>query len=98
MRSSGEISGLGALLPLLRRVPVLAPYLPSGLAIGIAFIVQAFYSLVIFFGAIVLLVWQRVSPTSAKKLSFAVASGLVAGEGLFGIFKAAMTLLGVPTW
>ena len=89
---------LGALLPLLRRVPVLAPYLPSGLAIGIAFIVQAFYSLVIFFGAIVLVVWQRVSPTSAKKLSFAVASGLVAGEGLFGIFKAAMTLLGVPTW
>ena len=87
----------GALLPLLRRVPKLRPYLPSGLAIGIAFIVQAFYSLVIFFGAIVLVIWQSRSPDSAKRLSFAVASGLVAGEGLFGIFKAAMTLLGVPT-
>lgn len=88
---------LGALLPILRRVPALAPYLPSGLAVGIAFIVQAFYSLVIFFGAMALVLWQRTSPDNAKRLSFAVASGLVAGEGLFGMFKAAMTLLGVPT-
>ncbi len=88
----------GALLPILRRVPALAPYLPSGLAIGIAFIVQAFYSLVIFFGAVVLVVWQSTGPASARRLSFAVASGLVAGEGLFGIAKAAMTLLGVPHW
>ncbi len=90
-------AAFGVLLPILRRVPALAPYLPSGLAFGIAFIVQAFYSLVIFFGSLVLVAWQRTSPESAKKLSFAVASGLVAGEGLFGIFKAAMTLLGVPT-
>ncbi len=87
----------GALLPILRRKSSLAPYLPSGLAIGIAFIVQAFFSLVIFFGALALVLWQGARPASAKKLSFAVASGLVAGEGLFGIFKAAMTLLGVPT-
>ena len=90
-------AAFGVLLPILRRVPVLAPYLPSGLAIGIAFIVQAFYSLVIFFGALALVAWQRARPASAKKLSFAVASGLVAGEGLFGMFKAAMTLLEVPT-
>lgn len=87
----------GALLPVLRRSPSLAPYIPSGLAIGIAFIVQAFYSLIIFFGALALVAWQKARPASAAKLSFAVASGLVAGEGLFGIFKAAMTLLGVPT-
>ena len=90
-------AAFGALLSVLRRIPVLAPYLPSGLAIGIAFIVQAFYSLVIFLGSLALVIWQRSSPVSAKKLSFAVASGLVAGEGLFGIFKAAMTLLEVPT-
>lgn len=90
-------AAFGVLLPILRRVPALAPYLPSGLAFGIAFIVQAFYSLVIFFGSLVLVAWQRTSPANAKKLSFAVASGLIAGEGLFGIFKEAMTLLGVPT-
>ena len=93
----GAGAAFGVLLAVLRRVPALAPYLPSGLAFGIAFIVQAFYSLVIFFGSLVLVAWQRISPESAKRLSFAVASGLVAGEGLFGIFKAAMTLLGVPT-
>ncbi|MCY4595242.1 MAG: OPT/YSL family transporter [Bryobacterales bacterium] len=90
-------AAFGALLSVLRRIPVVAPYLPSGLAIGIAFIVQAFYSLVIFLGSLALVIWRRSSPASAKKLSFAIASGLVAGEGLFGIFKAAMTLLGVPT-
>ena len=90
-------AAFGALLPILRRVRPIAPFLPSGLAIGIAFIVQAFYSLVIFLGSIALVVWQRANPQSAKKLSFAVASGLVVGEGLFGIAKAAMTLLGVPT-
>ncbi len=90
-------AAFGALLSVLRRIPVVAPYLPSGLAIGIAFIVQAFYSLVIFLGSLALVIWQRSSPASAKKLSFAIASGLVAGEGLFGIFKAALTLLGVPT-
>ena len=58
---------------------------------------QAFYSLVIFFGALALVAWQLKSPASAKRLSFAVASGLVAGDGLFGMLKAAMTLLGVPT-
>lgn len=86
----------GALLPILRRVPAIARYLPSGLAVGIAFIVQAYYSLVIFFGSLALVAWQRSNPGGAKRLSFAVASGLVAGEGLLGIAKAAMTLLGVP--
>ncbi len=87
----------GALLACLRKVPGVAPYLPSGLAVGIAFIVQAFFSLVIFFGSLALVIWRRASPGGARKLSFAVASGLVAGEGLFGIVKAAMTLLGVPS-
>ncbi len=90
-------AAVGILLPVLRRFTGLAPYLPSGLALGIAFIVQAYFSLVIFFGALALVAWRRLGPGSAKKLSFAVASGLVAGEGLFGILKAAMTLLGVPT-
>ncbi len=89
-------AAFGALLPILRRSPALARYLPSGLAVGIAFIVQAYYSLVIFFGAMVLVGWRRANPAGAKRLSFAVASGLVAGEGLFGIVKAAMTLLEVP--
>ncbi|MHC4413700.1 MAG: OPT family oligopeptide transporter [Planctomycetota bacterium] len=87
----------GALLPVLRRIKPVAPFVPSGLAFGIAFIVQAYYSLTIFLGAMLLVLWRLRAPGGAKRLSFAVASGLIAGEGLFGILKAAMTLLGVPT-
>ena len=61
------------------------PYLPSGLAFGIAFIVPAYYAVAMFIGSMVLVVWQKTRPDSAKKLSFAVASGLVAGEGLMGV-------------
>ena len=67
------------------------------MAVGIAFIVQAYFSMVIFFGSLALVVWRNRHSDSATRLSFAVASGLVAGEGLFGIAKAAMTLLEVPT-
>ena len=86
----------GSALPCLRKIPALAPWLPSGLAVGIAFIVQAYFSLVIFFGSLALVVWRSRNRDSAERLSFAVASGLVAGEGLFGIVKAALTLLEVP--
>jgi uncharacterized oligopeptide transporter (OPT) family protein len=87
----------GALLPILRRFKPLAPYVPSGLAFGIAFIVQAYFSIIIFVGSMALVLWRMRSSVSAKRLSFAVASGLVAGEGLFGVLKAAMTLIGIPT-
>ncbi|HAA54485.1 MAG TPA: hypothetical protein DCE42_06995 [Myxococcales bacterium] len=88
---------VGALIPILRKVPVLKPYVPSGLAIGIAFIIPAYYSIVIFIGAMILVVWKRADSDSCDRLSFAVASGMVAGEGLIGIVKAVLTLLRVPT-
>ncbi len=87
----------GASLPILRRFKPIASYVPSGLAFGIAFIVPAFYSMIIFLGAMALAIWRWRSASGAERLAFAVASGLIAGEGLFGIVKAAMTLLGVPT-
>ena len=48
----------------------------------------AYYAVAMFLGSLVLVIWQRTSPASAKKLSFAVASGLVAGEGLMGVFTS----------
>jgi OPT family oligopeptide transporter len=75
--------------------PALTRFLPSGLAFGIAFIVPAYYSVAMFIGSLVLVVWQKVNPESAKALAFSVASGLIAGEGLMGIVVAILTLLGV---
>lgn len=88
----------GALIPVLRAVfPKAKTYMPSGLAFGIAFIVPAFYSLAMFVGALAFLIWKRGNKSAAERLGFAVASGLIAGEGLMGIVNAVLTLLGVPT-
>ncbi len=86
---------VGVALSLLRTIDSIKEYVPSGLAMGIAFIIQAYYSLVMLFGLVVWLVWKRVSPTSAENYTFAVASGLIAGEGLMGIVNAGLTLLGI---
>ena len=88
----------GAGIPILRKVfPKAAPYLPSGLAFGIAFIVQAFYSVTMFIGLLAYLAWKKRNPKAAAVFVFAVASGLIAGEGLMNIVKGILTFLKVPT-
>jgi uncharacterized oligopeptide transporter (OPT) family protein len=88
-------SAVGVILPILRRIEHIKPYVPSGLAMGIAFIVPAYNSLVMFYGLLIWLVWKRLSPSSAEKYTFAVASGMIAGEGLVGIVNAGLTIAGV---
>jgi OPT family oligopeptide transporter len=85
----------GIAITLLRRVESIKNYVPSGLAMGIAFIIPAYYSFVMFYGLIAWFIWRRVNPQAADKLNFAVASGLIAGEGLMGIVNAVLTLLGI---
>ncbi len=85
----------GVLMPLIKKfVPSVAAWLPSGLAFGIAFIVPAYYSVAMFLGAVLFLAWSKKAPQAATALGFAVASGLIAGEGLMGIVTAVLTLLG----
>ncbi|NNE07107.1 MAG: OPT/YSL family transporter [Gemmatimonadetes bacterium] len=86
----------GVLMPVLRKyAPALRPILPSGLAFGIAFIVPAFYSVAMFIGSLLLVLWKSRAPQSAKIFAIAVASGLIAGEGLMGVVTAVLTLLGL---
>ncbi len=70
-------------------------WLPSGLAFGIAMIVPPYYSIAMFIGSMILIVWKKSRPDSAKIFAIAVASGLIAGEGLMGVMTAIMTLLGL---
>lgn len=88
----------GILVPVLRKYLPEGPkkYVPSGLAFGIAFIVPAFYSISMFIGALVYLFWSKRHPQKAERLGFAIASGLIAGEGLMGIVTAILQLFGVP--
>jgi OPT family oligopeptide transporter len=86
----------GALIPILRKTrPGVAPYLPSGLAFGIAFIIPAFYSFCFLYGAVAYAIWKARNPSDANALGFAVASGCIAGEGLMGIVTAGMKLMGL---
>jgi OPT family oligopeptide transporter len=85
----------GIAVPVLRaKAPATRRWLPSGLAFGIAFIIPAFYSLTFLVGAIAFWVWRRRSGRTAEALGFAVASGLIAGEGLAGILTAVLKLSG----
>ena len=62
---------------------------------GIAFIIPAYYSLVMFYGLVIWWIWKQVNPDAVQRYNFAVASGLIAGEGLMGIVNAALTFAGV---
>ena len=86
---------VGVMIPLLRKIEAIKTFVPSGLAMGIAFIIPAYYSLVMFYGLCVWWIWKMISPKSVERLNFAVASGLIAGEGLMGIVNAALTILGI---
>ena len=48
-----------------------------------------------FYGLVAWWIWKQCAPTSAAKFTFAIASGVIAGEGLMGIVNAGLTLLGV---
>ena len=91
------IGGLivGALIPIIRKIsPRLAPYTPSGLAFGLAFIVQPYYSIPMFLGSMLLLLWRSVAPDQCRRFVFAVACGLIAGEGIGGLVNALHLFIG----
>ena len=90
---------VGLLLPVVRKVLPEAQrgLVPSGLAMGIAFIVPAYYSVAIFLGCVLFEIWKRRSPEQHAGLAFAVASGVVAGDALMNIPKAVLSYLNVPT-
>lgn len=86
---------IGAVLALCKKVPSISNYTPSGMAFGIAFIIPAFYSITMFVGSIILLIWVKKSPTTAEKYIFPVACGAVAGEGMGGVTSALLSLFGL---
>lgn len=88
----------GIAMPVIRSVmpDSVKHWVPSGLAVGIAFIVPAYYSVAMFLGAMLYQLWMAFDRDSANALGFAVASGLVAGEGLMGVVNAFLELANVP--
>ncbi|MGK2940290.1 MAG: OPT family oligopeptide transporter [Immundisolibacter sp.] len=78
-----------ALLP--RRM---ARWLPSGAALGLAFVIPAWIAISLFMGAMAAACLRLLAPNWAARFVLAIAAGLVAGESLAGIAGALASLLG----
>jgi uncharacterized oligopeptide transporter (OPT) family protein len=49
-----------------------------------------------FIGGIISHVWKKKSPVGYDVYMYAVASGMIAGEGVFGLIQALFTISHVP--
>jgi uncharacterized oligopeptide transporter (OPT) family protein len=69
---------------------------PNWNAVGLAFVVpQLQYSIAMFFGSIFAWRWMTKNPRSYDMYGFAVSAGMLAGEGLGGVFQALLSVAGV---
>eukprot|EP00835_Amoeboradix_gromovi_P000553 NODE_19_length_39463_cov_0.396073.p21 type:complete len:163 gc:universal NODE_19_length_39463_cov_0.396073:6407-6895(+) len=73
-----------------------AGFMPNWSSIGVALInTSASYSTAMLLGTIASLTWERRSPKSHELLMFSLASGLLAGEGIGGLFNSVFGLSGL---
>lgn len=96
------LAGICVLQVILKNVYLVGPrekyrnWLPNWMAIGVAFVIpQTYYSTATLGGAIISHFWEKRNPKNFERYCFAVAAGLIAGEGLGGVIGAALQLGGV---
>ncbi|MFH1010657.1 MAG: OPT family oligopeptide transporter [bacterium] len=89
----GAIAGI--VITLLGRVKSIRKWTPSAVALGIAFMVPAYYSLGMWLGALLTWVYNRKNPDRVDRFGASLASGLIAGEGLMMVVVAILLILGV---
>jgi OPT family oligopeptide transporter len=80
----GTVGIVFSILPLL--FPRQQKYLPSAAAFGLAWIFQWYYGALFFLGALIAYGWQKKSPKNAEEFTYPVASGIIAGGSLMGVF------------
>ncbi|KAM3458978.1 hypothetical protein MY3296_000125 [Beauveria thailandica] len=71
-------------------------YLPNWMAIGVAWVLgpDSGYANAVLFGSITAWWWSKFFRNNFEAYGFAIAAGLIAGEGLAGVINAALTLGG----
>lgn len=71
-------------------------YLPNWMAIGVSFVINyTHYSIAMLMGSILSHFWQKRNKASWDMYCYAIAAGLIAGEGLGGVVSAALAIGGV---
>jgi uncharacterized oligopeptide transporter (OPT) family protein len=84
---------LGIILPLLEmKFPKQRKFIPSATGLGLAFTLNGFNAISFFIGASAAMWFQKVRPQLAEKYTIPVASGIIAGESLMGVFLALLTI------
>jgi len=86
---------VGILLTLMHKIKSIAKWLPSPVALGIAFIVPGFYSIAMWLGAMITWLYRRKNAEAVDSYGPSLASGLIAGEGLMMVVIALLLILGV---
>jgi OPT family oligopeptide transporter len=84
------IGGLvGIILPLLGKFfPKMNKWLPSAAGLGLSWTFNWTYSLMFFLGAVIGYYVEKKNPKVAEEFTFPVASGIIAGAALMGVFVA----------
>jgi uncharacterized oligopeptide transporter (OPT) family protein len=85
--SIGIGTGLGIVLAVLPGLfPKKANWMPSAAGVGLAWTFHWYYSLLFFIGAFGAFLWKRKDSESAEEFTYPVASGIIAGGSLMGVF------------
>jgi OPT family oligopeptide transporter len=84
------IGGLvGIILPLIGKFfPKANKWLPSAAGLGLSWTFNWTYSLMFFLGALIGYYFEKKRPKLAEEFTFPVASGIIAGAALMGVFIA----------
>ena len=88
---------IGFAMPFMAKIKGVGKWLPSPIALGIAFMVTPYSSLSMWLGAVVTSYYTKRNPEAVDSYGASLASGLIAGEGLMMVVVAVMLIFGV-TW
>jgi len=88
---------IGFAMPFVAKIKGVGKWLPSPIALGIAFMVTPYSSLSMWLGAVVTAYYTKKNPDAVDRYGASLASGLIAGEGLMMVVVAVLLILGV-TW
>ena len=85
-----SIIGGGLLGIILALIPILFPkakkYTLSAAGFGLAWICQWYYGVLFFIGALIGYAFQKASPSKSEEFTYPIASGIIAGGALMGVF------------